>query len=402
MENSTTNGFEEFEEDIFQIWVWKLSRSFSKINDTQLRHSKQELREPTFDLNDNVNFKWGSWNPSKRRITLSAKLLRNFEWEAVEYVLKHEVAHQIVSEIFEMDCAGVSHGEAWKRACNMVGIDPERCSSYQFLSKFKGTEGSPMVSKVRKIIIKANDSGATEEEEEAEIFMQKAREIMLRHDIEMRDVTGKDKVFVSRPFGKLYKRFPSYLWTLGSLLQEHYNIKHIRTYGPNSTKRLELFGEPDNLDIAEYVGHAILNQADILYERYKKEHKRKRDCGELDWHEKYHKLSKKAFMEGLLEGYSDKLRRDKEKAEKRVGEKVFKENALENGEEPVEGGYTVIPTYDVKLLNEMYRGNYPSMTNAYISGTSGMGRDAGNKAGSNLRLSKGVKSGGNSGRCLMA
>jgi predicted SprT family Zn-dependent metalloprotease len=399
------NGFQLYESACDEAWIYTLNSSYYKIRNRIYNKTGKTLTIPKFEINADINSKWGSWNPNTRVMTFSASLLRNFEWAAVEHVMKHEIAHQIVSEIFDMDSYGVAHGEAWKRSCVIVDIEPKRCDSHEFLSSFKGTGSSPMVSKVRKIIIHANNKACTDEE--AELFMRKAKELMLRHDIEMKDVMGKDRVWVRRPFGLNYTRWPAYMWRLGNLLKEHYDVESIRTHGPlignRHTSRLELFGEPDKLDIAEYVGHALLNQAEALYilHRDKRAEKRKKEkeAGQYQaWTQR--KLSKRAFIEGVILGYSQKLKEDTEKARQRVGEEVAKERAEKKGSKYIAGDCAMIPTYNKQLLNEMYNQSYPNMINSHYAGSRGDGRGAGLEAGNKLTLSQGIKSGGNQGRLL--
>ncbi|MFA7219009.1 MAG: DUF2786 domain-containing protein [Synergistaceae bacterium] len=402
MANNGRNGFEKYESDCDAVWLYRLRSSYSKIRKHVEEKTQKILREPTFHINPNTQYKWGSWEPSTRIMTFSAILLRNFEWEAVEHVMKHEVAHQIVSEIFDMNCYGVAHGAAWERACTIVGIKPVRCDSNKFLSEFKGNGGSSMADRVRKIIIHANDSAATEKE--AETFMRKARELMLRHNIEMEDIMGTKRVWVSRPFGPNFERWPTYMWCLGNLLEEHFNIKHIKTYGPYNNCRLEIFGEPDNLDIAEYVGHALLNQAEKLYEIHKKgvakEKALERISGSRYGYGRT-RLSKRAFIEGIISGYSKKLRLDREEAEKRVGEQIAKERAEKEGSKYIAGDCAIVPAYDKRLMNEMYRNAYPRMRTTSSICVRGEGYLAGRNAGSKLSLAKGVSRGNNNG-CLLA
>lgn len=128
--NNGTNGFTAYEKACEDAWIHQLSASFKKINN-EIRRTKasNQLNRPMFCINPNITTKWGSWSPSTRVMEFSSSLLRNFEWPAVEYVMRHEMAHQIVSEIFKMDCYGVAHGEAFKRACDIVNIVPDRCAS---------------------------------------------------------------------------------------------------------------------------------------------------------------------------------------------------------------------------------------------------------------------------------
>ena len=386
-----------YEEDINLIWTMKLSSSFSKIQRKISIDTGKWLKAPNFSISHSV-MKWGSWHPKTRIMTFSENLLRHYEWGAVEHVMKHEVAHQIVSEIFDMDCYGVAHGDAWKRACVMVDIEAKRCNSADFLSKFKGTDVHPSVDKIRKLMAAAaSDSGSTEAE--AETALKKAQEIMIRYNISMMDVAGEEKVFVVRPFGPNFKSFPAWLWGLGDFLGNQYQVKNIRTWGPNGTKRLELFGEPDRLDIAEYIGHAILNQGKLLFLQHKKEHNARMKTDENyyrlntfeKWDEKNggykrvaHRLSERAFMEGLISGYSQKLAMNRDTIKSKI--------ESEDG--------AIVPTYDHKLLQEMYGKSYPNLLNHKSAFSRGQGREAGREAGHNLRISKGVTQGGNRGRLL--
>lgn len=405
------NGFVHYENDCDKVWLYRLQSSYSNIRSEINAHTSKWLNFPIFEINPNTKSKWGSWSPSSRVMSFSSSLLRNYEWAAVEHVMRHEVAHQIVSEIFGMDCYGVAHGAAWQEACKIVNIDPKRCESSDELSEFKGTCSSPMVEKVRKILIHANDEAATEAE--AETFMRKAKELMLRHDIAMKDVIGTDRLFVTRPFGPLFTRWGSYMWKLGGFLSRHYDVKYIKTYGPNHTSRLELFGEPDKLDIAEYVGHALLNQAELLYKEQKvkvgeeKALKRleKRDLS-LDSSDglKYtpysRKLSKRSFIEGVIAGYSSKMDENRQFVREKVAVDVTNERRVDKGSSYTEEDMAIVPVYNERLLNEMHGNAYSGLRHTTISCSRGSGYGDGHSAGKSLRLSKGVNSGGNVGRLL--
>ena len=402
------NGFVHYEDDCNKVWLYRLQSSYVKIQKEISIHTGKLLKSPIFEINPNTKSKWGSWSPSGRVMCFSLSLLRNYEWAAVEHVMRHEVAHQIVSEIFGMDCYGVSHGAAWQEACKIVSIDPKRCESSDELSEFKGTCSSPMVEKVRKILIHANDEAATESE--AETFMRKAKELMLRHDIAMKDVIGSERLFVTRPFGPLFKRWGSHMWKLGGFLSRHYDVKYIKTYGPNNTSRLELFGEPDKLDIAEYVGHALLNQAELLYEKQrikvaaekslKRLRKRDLSLDSMSYCPYSRKLSKRSFIEGVISGYSAKMDEDRQFVRDKVAVEVAKEKCVETGSSYTAGDMAIVPVYNERLLNEMYGNAYRTIRTTTISCSSGGGYSDGHSAGKSLRLSRGVNSGGNSGRLL--
>jgi hypothetical protein len=222
--------------------------------------------------------------------------------------------------------------------------------------------------------------------------------LMLRHDIATQDVTSTSKVFVSRPIGPLFKRWQSYMWSLGELLVDNYNVKCTRSHATNGTSHLELFGEPDNLDIAEYVGHALLNQAERLYTVHKNDLNRKNSYS----YSYGGRLSKRAFIEGLIHGYSQKLLKDKKDVIDTVEISVAKEYAKKDGRSYVEGDRAIIPAYNKKLLKEMYGMAYPRLRTVSRMGSRGEGWSAGQSVGSSLRLAKGISHNGNRSKLLNA
>ena len=379
-----------FTESTNAIYMMKLESTFADIKKEVFLHTQKDLRTPIFKLIEDKN-RWGYWSPSDRVLAINVNLFRHYESGAVDHVLKHEVAHQIVSEIFDMDCYGVAHGEAFKRACLVVNVAHTTCASHELLAGFKGKSEDRIVNKIRKIMELASDGNF---EEEADTALMKAQELMARYNVSMQDVTGSEKVFVKRPFGDNYKSFPTWLFRIGNFLNDQYGVKCIQTWGPSytsprgyckNTKRLELYGEPDRLNIAEYVGHAIINQGTILYEAFKLDHQeRMKTDYDYQLNNGYRKISKRAFMEGLIAGYSRKMNKNQRNVEAKI--------ESEDG--------AIVPAYNEKLLGEMYGTAYGRTRTIRNASSGGGGRSAGDDAGSSLTISSGVTSSGNRGRLL--
>jgi len=386
MDTLKGNGFSVYELDCNDSWVYKLDSSFAKIKGTVWNHCHKDLICPYFRIMESGT-KWGQWEPSTRIMSFSLNLLHHYEWEAVEHVMKHEMAHQIVTEIFGMDCHQVSHGVAWGEACKMVGIEPVRCSSSKFLSEFKGVKDNISVHRVKKLMNFANGRGATEAE--VENALARAQEIMLRNDIELSDIMEDKRVWVKRPIGKRYKRWATWMWSLGDLLSSHYNIKSICNYVGNGMNQLEIFGEPNNVDIAEYIAHALLTQATYSYGQFKKKSAkeatdRRNELKEQGrFYKTYKRISKRAFMEGLISGYTSKLAKER----KVVIDKIEAEDGS-------------IVCCDKRLLKEMYGKAYPRLRNSHYSGSRGGGRSEGMAVGSGMTLASGLHSNGNRGNYL--
>ena len=397
--------YSTFEKDTFQVWIYRLKASFYRINAEIYDKTGKDLNGPSFAIKEHLDHNaWGMWQPTEKIISIKLALLKNFEWGAVERVLRHEMAHMIVSQIFNIDTR--PHGEIFKIACETAGVPHDRLTSEEMLKDFKGTTFSPMADKVRKLMIHGNDNGCTKEE--AETFLSKAQDIMIRHNIKMTDICGTERVFVKRPVGPIFKRQPIWIWALTSIVKDSCNVEGIMIPS-NDGVRIELYGEPQNLDVAEYIFHALLIQGKYLYDKYLANHKKiKQIEKEIKLLKKkqvifdnsvdkkqdilnnindrvnngiYYKESKPssaAYLLGLFQGYKDKLDQDREV----VCDKIEAEDG------------TVVTTED-KVLKEMYENAYHPRKIGGRSASYNTHFSNGRNAGKNLTLAKAVNNSGN-------
>jgi hypothetical protein len=102
-EGSTSQCYENF---IREIWTNKLMAEFDRINDIVEINCKKRLKYPVFAITPDMGRWWGMWHPDTRMLRLNEKLFRNFEWGAVQRVLRHEMGHMVVSEIFNFEPHG--------------------------------------------------------------------------------------------------------------------------------------------------------------------------------------------------------------------------------------------------------------------------------------------------------
>jgi hypothetical protein len=351
--------------------LFNLTKLSNKAYELIFQRLHVKLEPANFSLAD-MNSKWGTWNPEKRLITLSIKLINNYPENAIKFVLFHEIAHQVVSEVFKFHCDGISHGEHFQKACDVLEIPMKTCCSHDFLNEFEHGENSPILSKIQKLM---DTTGRTEEETIA--FMRKAQEIMMKHNLSLQDVIGKSKLYIKRAVGESYARFPTYIFSIAVLISKFYGVQYIRSYhyttfgvdARSSTNyHIEFFGEPEKLDIAEYMYHAILNNGDYLYEEFKNNPEREIGC---------RKISKASFMEGLVAGFTAKMSKMKVEAEA----EIIKTH-----------GYNGILKLNDPMLREAYESCYNNRKNVARVSSRGDGRSAGFNAGQNLSIHSGVKS----------
>ena len=99
-------------------WLHSLLLRWEHIN---LDFLDGKLTAPTFVIDDSKT-RLGRWDPHTRTIGISKHHLLEHTWAEIEDTLKHEIAHQVVTELFD---AGGSkpHGDLFHRACRMLGMD---------------------------------------------------------------------------------------------------------------------------------------------------------------------------------------------------------------------------------------------------------------------------------------
>lgn len=256
---------ETFQNDINAVWTRKLIGEFYYICNTIERKLCKTLKDPNFAYNYD-NTKWGSWDASSRTITLSYELLRNCEWDDVVYTLKHEVAHVIVTEIFMKE--GVSdnnqmHGELFDKACKVLGIDGVakwRSDKYHIPEKEK------ILSRIYKLFC----LGESNYKAEAEAAVNKAHELMVKYNVSLQELPKERRSFICRPVGYAYKKVPEYIKTLARTISHYYFVKYIYMHWGRRGHYIELYGEPHNVDIAEYIFHFLIHEGERQWKEFQK------------------------------------------------------------------------------------------------------------------------------------
>ena len=85
---------------------------------TRISEETKKIPKPMIKIGCIKSY-YGSWCEKTRSITLSEELLNKYPWEIVLEVLKHEMAHQYVSEILKKED---QHGPFFKEACRILRV----------------------------------------------------------------------------------------------------------------------------------------------------------------------------------------------------------------------------------------------------------------------------------------
>lgn len=373
---------QEIEKGIEQVWTSKLIREWyiqeRLLMEKMNRPAKTIIHPPNFCIGRAMN-RWGQWNPEKKIIEISLRLLRNYEWNAVIHVLKHEMAHQLVDEYLNMNHN--PHGESFKFACQLLEVDPTRCMGSQELSSMTGGDEGILL-KIKKLLAKGTNEAVTEAEGVA--FLQKAQELMIRYNVEIAELVDSGEFFVQHPITPLVTRWPDYFYSLGHLMVEQYHVQYIR-YNSYGGAYLEYFGEPSNVDVAEYVSHVIIQQGSDLYQEFLKQHRERRNRGEF-----VRKASFSAFMNGLINGYKYKLQEQRRSVITKVQEQMEHKTSVEQASKG--RPCTEILLASSKILREHFDKQY-NPHRGQRAGCHGAGFSEGRKAGASLNINPGLRGG---------
>ena len=254
------------------------------------------LRQPLLRIAD-LRRAWGFWQTQPRMITIASRLIADYPWNTVIEVLKHEMAHQMVSEIYQL--TDEQHGQQFQACCQILGMASwSRRATIELGETVYGTEYQaderavdPRVRKVQKLLALA----ARGERHEAALAMKRAKEICARHNI---SPTTTDDNYVMHIINDHKKRLNRRQLSICSLLSEHYPVQVICSslYDAKTAtahRTIEIYGQIADVKIAEFVYQFLNAGIDRLWLVA-------RSKGAQPY-------SKASFIDGLLSGFAETL-----------------------------------------------------------------------------------------------
>ena len=186
---------------------------------------RRSLKNPLFRLADNTAC-LGSWDSSKREISINRQLAAKGRWDDVKEVLLHEMAHQVAHEALQA-AAETAHGEGFRSACRMLRANPAASGEHLPLrerlrrGEQLGTEDR-IVVRIQKLMALAESSNPNE----AHAAMRKAHEMISRHNVQLID-KGIKQTYVSIFLGTPKLRHFREAYQLAHLLQAFYFVQGI-------------------------------------------------------------------------------------------------------------------------------------------------------------------------------
>lgn len=313
----------------------------------------RRLRRPPLTWSSSTTV-LGCWRSNPPEISLSLALLTQHPWVTLVEVLKHEMAHQFVSEVLQVHDE-TAHGPAFHRVCAERAIDARAtgapAASYE--------TSHHALDKIRKLLALAESAN----QNEAEAAMAAAQKLMLKYNLE-EVARNRTREFTATHLGEPTGRVQESQRVLAAILHKFFFVEvlWLSVWRPEQAKRgtiLEVCGTPPNVEMAKYV-YSFLTEAS---ERLWREHKARRGIRQ-DRH-------RRSFIAGVMTGFYKKL--DAERAP-----------SQEQG---------LVWVGDPQLKQHFHR-RHPKTTTAYFSTSSGSeAHSHGRAAGEQLVLHRPVGSG---------
>lgn len=341
--------------ELHRAWLLRLRDEWKTVNKQKLNN---RLKLPVFWI-DGANKRLGFWDARQRTLGISEQHIWQHPWSDVLETLKHEMAHQYVSEIMGIKDE-TAHSQAFKDACQLLGIGAKASGKP---GGGPQAETDKMLQKVRKLLALAESPNVYE----AEAAMATAHALILRYNLDV--ATASQRIdYAWRQIGQSGAAIPIEWKLVASILSKWFFVecvwvsvyvaKHDRM-----ERQLEILGSETNLELAHYA-HDFLHEA----------------CETLWLQARKQRLEgkRREFVAGVLMGFSQKLEEERK----------------------VQAGRGLIWIGDPKLDGYVHE-RFPRLRTMAGAGVRrSAAHEAGRAAGQKLRIHQGMQTRGSGGGLL--
>lgn len=285
--------------DLVTRWTRRLLGEWRTLNHWRLRGS---MKAPQLQITRDMR-RWGWWDPNRRLLSISERQIACYTWASVVETLKHEMAHQYVTEVLRV-ADERPHGAAFRRACRLLGADPAP----------SGGGGTPLgaheeppepldpaLRRIRKLLALADSNPS---EAEAQLAYRRANSMLLKYNLSVADLEA-ERTHTFRRLGAPSARVPSVAYGVGTILRDYFfvDVLWVHDYVAAEDREgriLEVMGTPANVDMADHVHGTLHRVLDDLWRR----HAGRSGARGLK--------AKRQYQEGVLHGFADTLRSGRE------------------------------------------------------------------------------------------
>ncbi len=241
----------------------------------------------------------GHWDRSRRSIAISSTHIASHAWEDVLDTLRHEMAHQYVDDVLR-PADEPAHGSAFREACHELRCSPLASTDSEVL----GQQDDRTLRVVKKLLSLADSPN----EHEAQVAVQKAHRLLVKYNIDLVNLDAERR-FESRILGEVKGRHTSAEIWLSAILNRFFFVEAIWSQSYDAVRdrqgtRLQIFGTPQNLDMAEYVHAYLIGLMPRLWESY-------REMEGIRGNRE-----RQRYYTGVLEGFHSKLTEQERRLER--------------------------------------------------------------------------------------
>lgn len=255
------------------------------------------LKTPILTISD-TKTTLGQWNATTRAMMVSSRVIADQPWYVVVEILKHEIAHQMVSEIYGDKESG--HGSQFQRACRCIQVKPIFCTSYCDIGRLdeamknENKTDDRNTAKISKLLRLAESENINE----ASSALEKAYQLIAKNETSGADVQEEGVKHEVIELG--VRRISRERLKICALLIEFFKVEVVQSSSYNAhadreEKTFEVIGRPQDVKIALYCYRFLDRQ--MLYH----------------WNEEKKKIlgdkrgRKTGFCLGVLAGFEQKL-----------------------------------------------------------------------------------------------
>ncbi len=343
-----------------------------------------KLRPAVIEITDNKSH-WGRWSPYERKIEISKTLILNYPWDVVLQIFKHEMAHQICSELYRTDDG---HRASFQKACKSIGICPPFNSAsidldqpiplwkeqWQRRQNEFDNRNSPL-RKIKKLLSLAQSTN----EHEAYRAAAKAQQLILKYNVDKLSDSEPSDDCVYLIINHKKKRIEFHQSQIVGLLSEYYFVQAIFSdlYDPQTNqihKTIELMGRQENVLIAEYVYYFLNQQLTQLWVKNKDNFSNRR-----------------SYYMGVIKGF----RKNLEQTLSRAPDLSSQDHSLNSPSSKIKS----LIKQDEKNIRDFMSSRYPRMHNRTSNHPSQFDNQSytqGQKDGEKIKLNKGIQQEGSS------
>ena len=212
--------------------------------------------------------------------------------------MRHEMAHQYAHEVLKAE-SEVPNGQAFAQACEKLRCSPRATALGGDLEQ--PAQAPPhaedgILRRLKKLL----SLSSSPNEHEAEVAMQKARHLLMKYNIDLIQA-DQERRFERRTLGSVKGRHTSAEIWLAAILNEFFFVEVLWAHSYEAVRNrvgtiLEVYGTPQNLEMAEYVYGYLTNLVPMLWNTYRNENGLESN------------RERQRYFAGVLEGFYRKLK----------------------------------------------------------------------------------------------